>query len=445
MAQAQAGHLGCAVNDHLHGTGPKRILSIDAGGHHSMISLGFLVRMEAMVRSEILRREGPGCIASVKSPCPSRPARKRTCKTQRGTLCETFDLIGGASSGAFIAAGLAKGIPALDLAEAIGDLMRDSLRRRGFLAPRGPAPVFRRVAFLSLLNRLFGCHQMAGPRLRTGLALVMRRAENGQMEILSNHPRCRHARGGVTIADAVRAAMPTLGRPELGRGDAELVRFVNGRQAAYHDAASGAHSDPALALTLFATQPECDTTPDASEAGAPVTSPCGKGPIGGLGWCSGSDLLQVISVGSGRGRPHPDPARDGEDQAQLTEALMQSAGLCLTPRWPVDAATGGFSPETLSGLNDWTGKGARRFAYARYNVDLSKQWLETALGRSLSYQDVDCLRTIRHEDQIEQLFNMGREIADQQIRADQILGPQPGAVSPHARPDTPRPTTLAVA
>jgi patatin-like phospholipase/acyl hydrolase len=71
---------------YLFGPGPKRILSIDGGGGvRGVVSLAFLERMEALLRA----------------------------KTAGGDpdfrLSDHFDLIGGTSTGALIAAGLAMG------------------------------------------------------------------------------------------------------------------------------------------------------------------------------------------------------------------------------------------------------------------------------------------------------------------------------------------------
>ena len=64
--------------------GPKRILALDGGGVRGMLSLGLLARMEALLRT---RHDNPQL-----------------------RLADYFDLIGGTSTGALIAAGLALGM-----------------------------------------------------------------------------------------------------------------------------------------------------------------------------------------------------------------------------------------------------------------------------------------------------------------------------------------------
>jgi patatin-like phospholipase/acyl hydrolase len=70
--------------DRLTAPGPKRILSLDGGGVRGVLTLGFLKRIEDLLRT----RHG-------------RPDL---------TLADYFDLIGGTSTGAVIAAGLALGL-----------------------------------------------------------------------------------------------------------------------------------------------------------------------------------------------------------------------------------------------------------------------------------------------------------------------------------------------
>ena len=71
-----------ARDRHLFGAGPKRLLSLDGGGVRGVISVAFLERIEA-----ILSAQAGGDIR----------------------LGDWFDLIGGTSTGAIIAAGLALG------------------------------------------------------------------------------------------------------------------------------------------------------------------------------------------------------------------------------------------------------------------------------------------------------------------------------------------------
>src|ERR1700675_2275655 len=78
----------CSRDRHLFGPGKKRILALDGGGVRGALSIAFLERLEKIL-TEI---EG-------------RPVR----------LCDWFDLIGGTSTGAIIAAALALGYRVADI------------------------------------------------------------------------------------------------------------------------------------------------------------------------------------------------------------------------------------------------------------------------------------------------------------------------------------------
>src|SRR5580658_1692916 len=69
-----------SLQTHLFSPGPKRILALDGGGVRGIISLAYLERLETILRD----RFGPDTV-----------------------LADYFDLIGGASTGAIIATGLA--------------------------------------------------------------------------------------------------------------------------------------------------------------------------------------------------------------------------------------------------------------------------------------------------------------------------------------------------
>src|SRR5258708_9417809 len=72
----------CARDWHLFGPGPKRILALDGGGVRGAISVAFLERIEAILSERL---------------------------GTKARLGDWFDLVGGTSTGALIAAALALG------------------------------------------------------------------------------------------------------------------------------------------------------------------------------------------------------------------------------------------------------------------------------------------------------------------------------------------------
>src|SRR4051812_31127678 len=94
----------CARDLHLFGEQPKRILSLDGGGVRGVVSLAFLARIEMEVDALMGR------------PTP---------------LCEWFDLIGGASTGAIIACALALGLRVAEVQSLYDRLAPSIFARRG--------------------------------------------------------------------------------------------------------------------------------------------------------------------------------------------------------------------------------------------------------------------------------------------------------------------------
>ena len=84
-AERRRRQIKTARDHHLFSKGPKRILSIDGGGVRGIIALKFLEEIESILRA----------------------------RTNNPELClsDYFDLIGGTSTGAIIASGLALGLP----------------------------------------------------------------------------------------------------------------------------------------------------------------------------------------------------------------------------------------------------------------------------------------------------------------------------------------------
>ena len=110
--------------DHLDpDKGPKRILALDGGGIRGILSLQYLEAIEKLVKERV----GPDAL-----------------------LCDYFDLIGGTSTGAIIAAGLACGMtvdalqtlyrtlgPSAFTAGGVSKLLPGALQ--GKLSPKFPA------------------------------------------------------------------------------------------------------------------------------------------------------------------------------------------------------------------------------------------------------------------------------------------------------------------
>lgn len=269
------------VAERLGRPGPKRILSLDGGGTRGVVSLAFLESIEHALCGDDM----DACLA------------------------DHFDLIGGTSTGAIIAAGLALGWRVADVLAMYMRFAEDVFRprwQRWLLFNRYRAEPLERLLRLSLQppGTPEGAPDvlLGGAELRTGLAIVTKRVDTGSVWVVSNLPAAPHfsdRRGQpngnwrIPLRDIVRAsaAAPMFFEPaefELGPrigGDAQRGRFVDGGVSPYNN--------PALRLLELARLPAF-----------------------GLRWPAGPDQLMVISVGTGRFRLR-EPAMPRFDERPL--------------------------------------------------------------------------------------------------------------------------------
>ncbi|MET0183811.1 MAG: patatin-like phospholipase family protein, partial [Caulobacterales bacterium] len=137
----------------VHG-GPKRILALDGGGVKGILTLGLL----AVLEDELRKRAGGG---------------------EEFRLSDYYDLIGGTSTGAIIATGLALGMSVADLIE-----LYSTLGPRVFKQKRGSGYFFRSAydhrnlteALRPVLGDVLLGDQNAS---KTGLSIQMKRIDTG--------------------------------------------------------------------------------------------------------------------------------------------------------------------------------------------------------------------------------------------------------------------------
>jgi predicted acylesterase/phospholipase RssA len=172
-----------AVERHLFSPGPKRILALDGGGVRGILTLAILERMEALLR-------------------------ERSATPDSFRLCDYFDLIGGTSTGSIIASGLAIGKSAQELLQLYKTLSARVFRRPpwslGIFGPR-----FSRGPLAAVLQEIIGDITLGSDKIRTGLAIVTKRADNGSIWILHNN----RAASSLPRLRAIQATLPTAISP----------------------------------------------------------------------------------------------------------------------------------------------------------------------------------------------------------------------------------------
>lgn len=312
-----------SLHHHLTAPGPKRILALDGGGIRGALTLGFLEKIE-----EILRE---------------RHGNKAEFR-----LCDYFDLIGGTSTGAIIATCLALGMKASDVKKMYLDLggVIFAKRRTWFqwLSAKFDAGALEDSLHNVLGNRTLGSHD-----LRTGLCIVTKRADTGSTWPLINHPGGKYFddNKGILLRKAVRAsaAAPTYFTPEV-------IDVGKGEQAAFVDGGVSMYNNPALLLFLVATL-----------KGFPFR------------WEAGGDKLMVVSVGTGWSRTRVLPSQVTDNKlwnwgVEVPDILMRDASLQghLLLQYLSDSPTR-IAIDTEIG--DMTGDllgGNAHLHYLRYNV-----------------------------------------------------------------------------
>jgi hypothetical protein len=374
-----------ALDDRLHRPGPKRILALDGGGVRGILSLAILERLE-----QTLRERAP------------EPGRFR--------LCDYFDLIGGTSTGSIIAAGLALGMSAQDLLALYREFALTVFKRPpwslGVFGPR-----FSRRGLEAVLRRAIGEVTLGSDKVRTGLAIVTKRADNGSIWILHNNPRgkyfasAKEARTGtgtgsanadIPLVSAILAstAAPTFFRPEFIQ--------VNDRQiGAFVDGGVSPHNDPSLHLLMLAN-------------------------LHGyrFNWPLGADNLMLVSVGTGFFRVQHKVERLKytpsalqavtcltsmiDDGSRLVQIMLQWGSNTPTPRM-FDREMGDLAEDRLTH--------EPLLHYVRYDGQLEIDWLQETLGISVTLREVEAIRRMDNPLSIDRLIEIGRAIAARHVAA----------------------------
>jgi len=362
------------LKDRLETKAKKKLLALDGGGIRGVITLEVLARIE-----EGLRQWKAGGKADF-------------------VLADYFDYIGGTSTGAIIATCLALGMSVTRV--------RDFYHNSGS-AMFDRASVLRRFRYKfedeklsNQLKTVIGTDTTLGSdKLRALLLLVLRNASTDSPWPLSNNPAALYNARSPSNLDLplwqlVRAstAAPTYFPPEAieihdGRGSTREFLFVDGGVTMYNN--------PAFQLFLMATvQPY------------------------NLCWKAGKDDILVISIGTGTSPKANANLRPGDmnllyNASSIPSALMFAAlneqdFLC---RVFGDCLCGGILDREVG---DMIGKAGpvspKLFTYARYNAELTQEWLDGAGLTGVVPEHVQALDSVEY---IRELCAVGQAVGKQ--------------------------------
>jgi hypothetical protein len=372
-------------------TGPRRILAIDGGGVRGALAVGILTRLEETLRAKLGR---PDLV-----------------------LSDYFDLIGGTSTGAIIAAGLALGRDTAYLAELYRRL-GPRVFRRG--VPRMPLiqARFDPKRLEAVIREELGDVTLGSAAWRTGFAAIAKRVDTASTWIWTNCPRAMYWDGS---PDEIAAEPDPAKRKVKPNRDYPLRRIVQASAAApfyfdmveieviagepgvFFDGAMTPHGNPAMQLAMTALVPAY-----------------------GLGWAPGADKLMIVSVGTGEPRPiKPEWRRRplllsiwkaihaltsmAYDTNQLSLALLQWLGYSPQP-WTINSEVGDLRGTNPGPAPLWT--------FVRYDAPLEVGWLTAHLGDSPPAAEVKRLTSLDDDRQVPALYAMGLKAGEALIRAD---------------------------
>ncbi|MFZ0806214.1 MAG: patatin-like phospholipase family protein [Candidatus Sulfotelmatobacter sp.] len=365
---------------------PRRLLAIDGGG------LAGLIPAEALIQIEQQLNQITG--------------------TQK-LLCERFDFIGGTSTGAILAAGLALGKTANELRDFYMNFGPDIFTPEPFFPirfwhkyPSGPLEKH--------LQDVLGESTALGSNLlRTQIMLVAKNATLGNDWFFTNNPNGKFFKNnsGLPLWQVVRAssAAPTYFPPRTiqvpdDAGNQQTCDFIDGGVSSYNN--------PALQVFLEATVPAY-----------------------GVGWPMGADRLLLISLGTGFGEVTIPAGKASHyqmlDWAQyMIKELMNEANLQQNVLMHL---IGQRPPQISSATMELTSSGAasgvpdvnaldlvsaglqaqKLVTYQRVTVGLTRQRLD-----QLGLPDVDPVK-VREMDAADQIPNMqrlGEAVAKEQVK-----------------------------
>ena len=368
-------------DEHLFGPGPKRILALDGGGIRGALTLGYLARIE-----DILRQRAGG--------------------DPDFRLCDYFDLIGGTSTGSIIAAGLALGFSVEKLQtlyQSLGnEVFKKPLLRLGVFSSKFPdEPLMKALA------EYFGDNTLGSDQLHTGLMVMTKRLDTGSPWMLHNNPRGKYfaPKGGSSIPnqdyllrEVVRAstAAPHYFEPEE-------INIAADMKGAFVDGGVSPYNNPSLQLVLLATLDGY-----------------------GLQWPMGEDKLLVVSVGTGycdvRFKPEEVlkmPAIQLAlqsvmsimgDSDWLSQTMLQWLSRSPTP-WKIDSEVGDMQADVL-------GEGPAWLTYLRYTLAFESAWLKQQLNLDLSPEEATSLYAMDNPNNVQKLSELGLAAAKVQVKPE---------------------------
>jgi hypothetical protein len=368
---------------------PHRLLALDGGGIRGLITLSLLERLESLLA-------------------------ERSDNAKNFRLCQWFDYIAGTSTGAIIAAGLARGMSVQELIQFYrdsGQAMFESTHLMQRLISFYQADPLREK-----LRKVFGADTTLEPKHLQCLLLVVTQnittdspwPISSNPDAVFNDPSRKDCNLRIPLWQLVRAstAAPVYFPPEILRWDpddeSKAFVFVDGGVTPYNN--------PAFLLYRMATSARYR-----------------------LGWKTGERKLLLVSVGTGAAATPTFKSKMNlaSNALGLPGHLMyaiqvdqdincRTVGRCTYGSMidrELQDLTCRVAPD-FSSRDEWLKSPhrsldedlGRDFLYARYNADLSREGLNAIGFSDIEPEDVQQMDSVKH---IDELLRIGRAVGQQ--------------------------------
>lgn len=362
-----------ALLDRLNTPGPKKILSLDGGGIRGALTLGYLKRLEDILKEKF----------------KDKPDFR---------LCDYFDLVGGTSTGAIIAASLAIGKTVDEITRLYMDLGGKIFGvKRNWWNPletmKWLKANYSYKAMEDGLKYAYGDLTLGSEEIRTGLCIVTKRADTNSIWPLINHPKGRFfdSKDGknkdIFLWQAVRAssAAPTYFAPQM-------IEVMKDQEAAFIDGGLSMANNPSLTLLMIATI-----------KGFPFH------------WPMGEENLLLVSIGTGSGIFKKQTKEIDESTmlswaSNVPEMLMQDASWQnrLLLQWISQSPTAEVMDMEIGDMDGDLLCSKPLISYLRYNFLITEEELNLlGFDQTFTAADVKSIIDMSNSANRELLYNIG--------------------------------------
>jgi hypothetical protein len=367
---------------------PKKILSLDGGGIRGIFTLGILKKIETLLRQKESNAEL--------------------------VLSDYYDLIGGTSTGAIIATGLALGWEVdkiIRLYHGLGSKIFGEGKKLKFLNRESVFRNFVRENYSSknlenYLIKSFGEIKISDEnKIKCGLVINAKRADTYSLWTVSNHPDGKYyeANSDLKLWELCRAssAAPKYFKPKLLKlRTRELMPF----DVALIDGGVSLANNPAWQLFLVATIPSF-----------------------GYRWEAGLEKINIVSIGTGIGTKTEDSfelSNDkafkwggrlvnlfGNDALENNDILFSLLGVNIGENKSIDSQ--------FCNLDEVSYDIQKLFKFQRHNVKLDADKINE-LSDEFNYtqKQAESFRELDYYENMDDLLKIGTAYAEKSIMID---------------------------